>query len=292
MPDNVPGVLPRKEPIAALAVRWVSDYLHVGLTSVGAVATAIGGGLVSIWSPNKADWLHTWPGWLLLGGTLVTFVGACLSAARQARLSQLVETIAQLRREKADLEDEFGRTQETHQKMLRDYLVELAAQLRLSGNERISLYAHDGRNFRPLSRYAERPEFDRRGRPEYNQNEGVIGRAWADGDGKHFVSELPDPITDWRGYADRLLNDYGISEATAKAFVMKSRCLAACVVLDSANAGRQRIAVIVVESTLPNGLNADKTFKVIRREQKALRSLLRRLRPYMPDLSIAREAGF
>lgn len=286
------GNLAKKEPTAILVIRWVIDYMHVGLTSLGAVATAIGGGLVSIWSPNRSAWIHTWPGWLLLGGALVTLVGAYLSAARQVRLSQLEETAAQLRRRIAGLENELGQTQETHQKLVRDYLANLANRLGFSGSERISLYAHDGERFYLLGRYSERPEFDRRGRAYYNHNEGVIGKAWAAKDGKAFLSGLPDPDRDWQGYADRLLRECSIGEETAKGFAMKSRCLAACAVLDTAKAGRQRIAVMVVESILPTGVDADKAFGAIQTSQKGLRALLKKVKPNIPKPEIARRAGF
>lgn len=271
--------------------RGFVDYLHVVLTAGGTGAAAISGGVVSIWKPeDRWGWIHTPPGWWLIGGVTVFVAGTVLTVMRQSRMSEVEANEKRLAQKNRELEDQLSRSQETHYRVVSNHLAQLATILKLTGSERISIYRHEGSLFRLIGRYSENQAFDKRGRAYYADNEGVIGRAWGSGDGKAFLSGLPEPAKDLDAYVKTQVAT-GIRDEAARSFAMKSRCLFAHAVTDTDAPRKKRIAVIVIESINPTGLKKDALDKKIRREQKKIQRLLESLEPYEPSLGVAHGKG-
>jgi hypothetical protein len=140
-----------------------------------------------------------------------------------------------------------------------------------------------------LGRYSKNPEFCKKGRALYPDSEGCISHAW--NHGESIIDDLPDPAADIEIYATQHKNEWGINKQVTKGFRMKSRSYVALAIEDRL---QKRIAVVVFESTQPNGaLNKDKiNALLVSHEGKRIAQFLDRMRALEPTPSYAHQEGF
>ncbi|MHB8501294.1 MAG: hypothetical protein ACYDHE_10175 [Candidatus Acidiferrales bacterium] len=121
--------------------------------------------------------------------------------------------------------------------------------LSLFSTGRASLFICKQDHFVLAGRYSLMAQFSRSvGREKYPLGSGILGQAWNDGEAA--ASELPDPGPINRPPHQAWLHTqarYGIDEAVAKSFAMRSRSYAAI----RLEHDRRRLGVIVIESTNP-----------------------------------------
>lgn len=105
------------------------------------------------------------------------------------------------------------------------FLAHISEYLGCGNQERISLYvirSVDGAGeVELMQRYSLSGELGKLGRSKYKITEGVIGRAWKDGD--CYFTNLPDPKHDFKSYKKMQKDEFGYSEEIIKKFSMKAR---------------------------------------------------------------------
>lgn len=117
---------------------------------------------------------------------------------------------------------------------------------------RVSLYNHDGKNFTLLYRHSDNPEFQKKGRAIYPDNEGIIGDAYHKNIG--YVSDLPNPEIDEEEWIRAQINQKQGKmkhKTVVKKLTMKSCNLLAIPI----RSGTDKHIIIVFESTKKNQLN-------------------------------------
>jgi hypothetical protein len=154
---------------------------------------------------------------------------------------------------------------------------------------RISLYVHDKDHFMLLSRYSDNPEFSKVGRSIYPDSQGILGLAWQKGE--YCADSFPDPSVEENLWIEMQKKRGGIKdENIPKHFKMKSREYFACALREPQE--KNKIAVLVLESTLNKSLNLKKVRKLIKSPKgEVLNELLVQYKRYSPQASFAKKAG-
>jgi hypothetical protein len=209
--------------------------------------------------------------------------------------------IKALRERVADLEDTLQRTQQDYLDLARqteqNYFELFKHQLSLLANtelhfadtERISVYKHDGEAFVMLGRYSKNPDYDKRGRGLYPDDEGVIGHAWHHGEAAD--DDLPDFVVVPDDYLEYTRNHWGITEEITRNFTMKSRTYAAFALEHPVRL--ERVAVVVFESTKVGKLTVDTLRRALETtEGKRIYQFLDMMQSIEPTPSYARSEGF
>lgn len=166
-----------------------------------------------------------------------------------------------------------------------------AKSLGFGDQERVSIYRYSeqDRIFYMLGRYSEGPDFARRGRGVYPEDQGCIGQAWKSGEG--IAQRLPDPYVDGSEYERTMSDDWKIDPATLRVMAMKSRLICAIAIRDRTDL--RRIAVVVFESTSVDGFALDDVRDFVNgiggREMAHLIEVLQSLEP---SPQIAKSRGF
>jgi len=90
-----------------------------------------------------------------------------------------------------------------------------------SNNGRVSMYLHQNNKFILIGRYSNNPNYNKKGRKEYSDNEGLISKGWLEG------TCVLHGIPEWRGqgknYYQKVKSVKNISLETVKDLNMKSR---------------------------------------------------------------------
>ena len=244
----------------------VDNGFFIGLTAIGTILLAFGGGLVGgydfdkTWAAaiSKFDHLKVivfYPMlWLALGGVAFV-VGSIGSYKDQKKLQSQSEALKAENSKIPVLNEAINSSQEIVEGLkssLRKLQTELVTthlkaaykNLSLSTHERVSIYYEYDNEFYLLARHSQNPEYAKSHRQKFSLNQGVIGKAWQHQ--RHAERDCPE-FQRRAEYLDYLLKTYGFKEAQALGFAMKScRYLAFAISDADAHAG-----VIVFESTDP-----------------------------------------
>lgn len=214
-----------------------------------AIAAPISGGLfgaAALTTSNYFDFLGArhipWTGTLFLLGTVAAVFGTYESYRRLRRWE----------RASAGAAEWSSRAEQSELALVETICDELRGiidTLSLFSNGRASLFICKQDHFVLAGRYSPMANFSRSaGRETYPIGSGILGQAW--NDGAAAAPELPDagpvnrpPHQAWLQAQAR----YGIDEAVARAFTMRSRCYAAI----RLEYDRVRLGVVVIESTNP-----------------------------------------
>lgn len=205
----------------------IRDYVGTFVLAAGGVLLALGPG----------DWRFN------LGAILA--VGAALWNLKNVRrYVHLTEREAQSRQRAADRSSSLLTILDTALRALMDELTDIDFT-----QARISIYRHRGDHFVPLARVSKSPRLQARGRSEYPENQGAIGRAWDKGAFK--ATNLPEKRDDWM---QNCIDEFGMDESTAATLQMQSRSIV-CHRLDTSTPPTSGIGVLVVESLKARGVD-------------------------------------
>jgi hypothetical protein len=170
-------------------------------------------------------------------GVLV-LAGEITGARRQARLPTLE---ASERKANAGLEQ----ARRALERLARVELARIAASLRYSSSERVSLFAYSGDRFVLVARYSASPPFTGADRREYPLDAGCLGRAW-ENDRWHVVVTVTRE-QDQEGWTRQHM-DCHLSREFVDGLRMPVRTVIASRVNDPRQ-GQSACGVIVLEST-------------------------------------------
>ena len=140
-----------------------------------------------------------------------------------------------------------------------------------------------------MGRYSECPDFNRKGRGVYPDNQGCISETWKKGE--CFIDHLVDPNVNLGGYCEYQYQNWKVNHDVSRKFKMKSRSYYGIAIKD--RNGISRVAVILFESVNPEGLDRDKISKFLTgRQCKEISHLIHILERIEPSLDHAKEGGY
>jgi len=93
-------------------------------------------------------------------------------------------------------------------------------------SEGISVYRHEEEAFAIVGRFSANPEFSKKPGRVYPHNEGVIGKAWREGNAE--VDDLPDPATQKEEYLRRQQEDWRIESCCRALYDGKPELCSIC----------------------------------------------------------------
>lgn len=261
--------------------RFWDDYNDKALTMAGSLAFALAGILPGV---KEAGWAWLWSE---VYGRIFIFAAICTTCGVIANLrySKKLGDYHQLHEKVQALEDQLADAKGGYFYLLEHQLQILFAQIGLNNNDRISVYSHEEQAFIMLGRYSPNPEYKKPGRGIYPDDQGCIGEAWRQG--KAIISNIPTPGT--KSYYREMLR-WNITESVADSLRMKSQCYVGYAIH---NNHRDRIAVIVFESTASCGLN-DKEInsKLLEGGEEMIALFLEKMHSLEPTPTFALDRGF
>ncbi|MCQ4241135.1 hypothetical protein [Stutzerimonas stutzeri] len=140
-------------------------------------------------------------------------------------------------------------------------------ELAFTVKHRISIYYLDSdkKNLVLLDRFAKNHEFNQPGRPFFARNQGVIGKAW--GEGEYFEKKIPLFNRKNTNYYQYLEGNYGFSRDISSRLRMKSCTIGGFAIED---AHGHHIGVIIFESQDQNDFDDSKLRELVKRENHRL----------------------
>jgi len=235
---------------------------------------------------------HEWIFLLFIVSALCLCWGAI---SPKAELSKCQKHIDFIESEYKTLSNEhIGLRQDYEEKLLdcyqifSDHCILIFNRLKLTSNERVSIYKLELDHFRCIGRFSTNESFKAKPDRMYAKSIGVLGLAWERGGLSE--AESPCPVTELEKYLEFHHTRYRIPKDLARNSNMKSRAFCAVRIEDYRQAP---IAVIIVESTEKNGVPFGKIgLHVNREEQRRLASLIDGLSSHMVSVEHAHEEGF
>ncbi|WP_143763205.1 hypothetical protein [Methanothrix harundinacea] len=208
--------------------------------------------------------------------------------------STIIEENTQLKVENEQLKEDTSQLSEDVNSLCESYLYKLAKGPMKFGSvdgcyERMTLYAHSSNgSFIPLGRVSYNPEYDKKGRINYPDDQGCIAKAWRNN--WHFSNDYPDPETATKRYYQRCEKD-GVPEDIMKNVKMKSRLYCGFRIWD--NSGTEPLAVLIAEATDPHRYQEEELRSIFQEEQKwFMGELIKRVKQRIPDFKEAKLKGF
>ena len=265
---------------------WVYDY---GWEVLNGVSVAFLG-VIKIFFAQNNIWI-----WLALIAALLGYIWSFVELlAKKKRLSTLedeVENANQAEKKKSKqikaLSETISKYQEGYKDLIQAFLTLISDRLKLTINERISIYEHDSNYFQLLCRYSENVAFCDPGRHVYPDDEGYIAKGFHEN--VYQKKDLPDPEEDHDKYFEASIADTNFKKSVSKKLRMKSRSYCSCSVANPVT--KDKVAVVVIESLQPDFEIYDE-YKHIHPEVTLLiNSYLQRTSDVRPNASFAKNMG-
>src|SRR3954453_4517060 len=211
-PLRLPGMGRTKRSVAFLW-RWLTVLLPVAVAVLLTLS-----GIVD--SDFKLRGHKIQVAWLLIA------IAGILAAAEAALVTRRQRRLSQLEAERTELQTGADAAEAALLHLMRDELIALEATAHLYSNERVSVFRCDGDCFTLVARRSRRPLFDESlGRERHPLDQGVLGRAWADGvaDERGLPDPGPETHAPRRGWLMAQERRWQVPESVAGRFVMRSQ---------------------------------------------------------------------
>ena len=211
---------------------------------------AVASWLITVWSTHDANELWQLPTlWWLAAAIVAVMVWlVCYFTLLRPRYSELAQRVART-------EAEIQGAQHALQSVLEAALAQLMIDRGFANAEsRISAYSVEHDRFVLLARHSTNPVLERRGRPTYPLDKGVIGQAWAAGS-----ATRTDDVESRQEWEEMLVDSGEFTADEAAALTMWARSICAVRV----DLGTHKLGMIVIESEM-KGAFADGTAKHLR----------------------------
>jgi len=267
------------------AGRWLDEYkATIALVVSGVGLSVIKDLCVAVLDTNQNVWARGASGIAVIGTVACAWYGG----VAQARLASRNRELEQQLEDATELVQNFG---SDYFAIWDNRLKVLAEVLNLDARDRVSVYRHRGSSFTMVGRFAVLPELDRPGRGVYPVDQGVIGTAWARGDGKCIVQDLPDPVQDLDGYCARSRDEWKLPVGVVKKLGMKARSIAAFAL--NGHGDSVRDAIVVFESSDANRFSVELLEQhIYGATGKDIAHLLKVMGEREPSLDFAATRGF
>lgn len=226
----------RTQRAFAFLWRWLTVFLPVAV----AVLLAVSGIVKSDFKLRGHEFEVAW---------VLIAVAGVLAAAEAALVTRRQRRLSQLEAERGRLLTRAEGAEASLLHLIRYELIAIEAQAHLYSNERINVFRCDGDRFTLVARRSRRPLFDESlGRERYPLDQGVLGRAWADGaaDETGLPAPGPEGQPPRRAWLTAQERRWRVPEAVAERFVMRSQSYAAFRIEEE----ERSLGAIVFESTV------------------------------------------
>lgn len=251
---------------------FINQYLSEFLAAIGTIGLSI----VGIMSNSDAvfvseyKWKDVW-GLMLFIFILMMFAAVFVSAKRNKHNFNLSEEI----KKNQKLQENINLYSQEYYKLCSTTILFLFQDFFTTGNERISIYKHHGNHFTLLGRYSGNGNYNRSTTYEYNDNEGLIGKAWSEGE--LILTGSPKWVQNGTEYKKFMKQMCSITDRRLKKIRMKSRSFY-IKTLDDKNTAENPDGIIVFESMAPNKINAEECKILIDNNEKSILSLLKHMK--------------
>lgn len=244
-------------------------------------------------------------GWVLFA--IVIFL-TIFQIAKQVKESKTIEKLEKERNDEITLlkgeknsldlkiqklENQIAKINNNSIEIVEIHLAYLAERMKLTNNERITLYKFINDEFYVLGRFSENPELKKRSRNSYKK-EGLIFRAWQET--KFFKNTgIPEPDSKRNkfkaGYYSVINSLAKINEETVWNMNMKGRSFYIKALKDMMNL--EQTSIIVVESKNDRGFEEIDIDTVLNHdEEKRLVAFVEKIDWDFPNINNAKEQGF
>ncbi len=246
---------------------WLQEYLPATGMETAAIILSI---LALLLSEEK---LNIWQ-WILIISAIILFILTFIAIYDKEKHKPNIESeLEKTRIELKKAGDEVKRQQEDIleadknkynllNEILERQLIALSKELDYCHEERITVYHYKDNQFNKVQRYSKNAKYNEGGRPSY-PNEGVIGKAWEEGD--YFISDIPEhSTTNTDNYYTQQKEKGFIERQVAEKLTMKSRSYFGQR-LDN-ESETENIAIIIFESTNPKKINKEEIEKKVSKQ--------------------------
>jgi hypothetical protein len=155
-----------------------------------------------------------------------------------------------------------------------DNILNIFSEFYTTGNDRISIYKHQGNHFTLLGRYSENPNFNKPKQYIYKEDEGLIGSGWSNG--KAYIYDAPK----WSGAGTEYINFMKkrceITKKRLKQISMHSRSIFVKTINDTTTATNPD-GLIVFESNNPKKVQEVECNLLIEKHKEELIKLLKNM---------------
>ncbi|MEY2703757.1 MAG: hypothetical protein RLY43_2396 [Bacteroidota bacterium] len=204
---------------------------------------------------------------------------------KQRRNKKIIENLQQ---ENLNLENYIDNRELDTYSIFSAYLKTIYDDLKMTSEERVSLYKLDLNKFICIGRYSDNEIYREKTNRLYPKDQGCIGKAWEMGDDE--VVDSPPFEESEEAWYQYHMNKYHFSRSELVNIKMKSCSFKATRLR---NSQEQTIAVIVFESMMKNGVKFGTVTRYFSpHTRKALVGLIESLNAHIPELEMAMEEGF
>jgi hypothetical protein len=251
---------------------FIKHYLSECLTAIGAIGMTV----VDIQSDSidifigTTLWKDVW-GLLLLIFGIIIILAITIGAKRNLHNRTVQEEI----NKNLQLKKSIETYKNEYYKLCSNNILHLFESFYTTGGERISIYKHQGNHFTLLGRCSKNSAFNKNTDYEYRDNEGLIGKGWAENE--VIVTASPKWIGNGSDYKAFMKTKCDISEKRLNKIRMKSRSLFIKTINDH-NTASNPDGIIVFESMDPLKITRDDCNKLITQNEKALLTLLKNMK--------------
>ena len=239
---------------------------------------------------NKS-WL-SWILWIILTVTIIISFVIEFNVYKKTKGISILEKECQEKSTRVQLlESTIEKIESVNYDLFQYVLISLYTKLNLDGHDRISVYRFKKDKFTIMSRYSINPEYSSINRIHYPISDGFIGLALQNGE--YYIDNLPEfQIGQREKYYSAILNECKIDKEVLRKLKMRSRSFYCLALTDPT--GKDRNAVIVFESTLPNKLQREKILEALDSEKHKIVAFVEKVRLRLPDIdtNFAKEKGF
>ncbi len=252
--------------------KLIIQYLSEFLTTIGAIGLT----LIVIMSKSTAKfvgeytWEDVWVVLLVIFG-LVMVVAVFIGAYRNKRNFEINDLIEKNK----NLQNNIELYSEEYYKLCSSTILFLLDDFFTTGGERVSIYKHQGNHFTLLGRYSPNPQYNRRTTYSYKDNEGLIGKAWDEGEAT--LEGAPKYVQNGTAYKKFMKERCTVTDKRLKKITMKSQSFY-IKTLDDRNTAENPDGIIVFESMYPDKIKKEDCINLIEQNEKSILSLLKHMK--------------
>lgn len=252
--------------------KYINQYLSEFLATIGAIGLSLVGIMASSEEifVGEYKWKDVW-GLMLIIFIIIMFVAIYVGASRNKHNFNLNEEI----KKNQKLQENIQLYNQEYYKLCSTTILFLFKDFFTTGNERISIYKHHGNHFTLLGRYSGNGNYNRRTTYEYNDNEGLIGKAW--NEGEQILTGSPKWVKNGSEYKKFMKQKCSITDKRLSKIRMRSRSFF-IKTLDDKNTAENPDGIIVFESMEPNKIIITECKQLLENNENSILSLLKNMK--------------
>lgn len=260
---------------------FLSDYWKIILSSIITLTYTIAGFILGLGNTKLSNFCKI----ILL---VIWLALAIIFIFIQIRLHRERGLISNYKRNNEEIKRKLELQENENYKFWSDVCFCISRALMFGDDARISLYKNQGGMFTMLGRYSISPQYNKKGRMNYKEDEGCIGIAWQHG--ASFFDDLPDFSTNEDEYYNFSLEYFNMNKQTVDKIGMKARTIYAKAICEEQ--GKNRSAIVVFESVNEKSFTQQNIDEIFSKYESIICLAIQRFKLYEPDPNLAKGEGF